>query len=104
MANVICGTESRVSINITNLDNAKLSDCDFTATFYTTDKENNKYVVNKAQMAKRDDDTYVCVVDTGFIGVGRILVEILLFVPDVLCSDGNRKEIVRSATDITVIA
>lgn len=99
----IIGSEIKIKINVTDIDVCKFSATQFEAKFYTTNINTNCYTIQKDQMTKIDDDTYICIVDSSITGLGVLNMQLTIYIPDDTCADGQRTEILREVTDVKII-
>lgn len=98
----VIGSEVKLKLNVTNIDNHKFDETDFTCKFYTHDIA-NCVTIDKEQMVRIDRDTYVCIVDSNITGPGILRLDLTMYVPDEDCADGRRTEILRGITDVNII-
>ena len=88
----IVGTQIKFALSLSLPGGLTMDEVDFSATFYTV--TNRCVAIGKGDMSRQDDGTYVCVVDTGTLGAGRIKCEVEALLPDSSMPDGKRKEVV----------
>ena len=98
----IIGSEIKIKINVTDIDVCKFSATQFEAKFYTANI-NRYHIIQKEQMTKIDDDTYICIVDSSITGLGVLNMQLTIYIPDDTCADGQRTEILRETTDVKII-
>lgn len=103
MEPVTLGTEARVLIKVIDISNVRLEDCQFACKFYCNDKENLNQIICREQMMQVDEDSYIAFVDSSLVGLGRLRVDMLLFIPDASAPSGNRQEPLETITDIEIV-
>lgn len=96
----VIGTELKIKINVKPIDNIHLSDCSFSCIFFINTSKT--VVLDKSQLLKVDDDTYIALLNSEDLGVGTIKMTINIKVPDSDFSDGYRTEIETVCTGITI--
>lgn len=94
------GTELKVNVHIDEVDGIKMSDMDFTCTFFIYPQRNE--IIEKSSMVKADEENYVAIVDSSKLGKGLIQCKIAVDIPDSDFPDGFRKEIVTVPTGIYI--
>jgi len=103
MEQVTLGTEARILIKVIDITGVRLEDCQFACKFYADDKENLNQILAREQMMQVDEDSYIAFVDSSLVGLGRIRVDMLLFIPDASAPSGNRQEPLETITDVEVV-
>lgn len=89
----VVGTELKFALSLSLPGSLTMDDVDFTASFYIY--QGRSVDVPKAEMAKQDSDTYICVVDSSRLrSGGEVKCQVEVQVPDSACTDGIRTEIV----------
>lgn len=99
------GTILKIAVTADVGDDTHLSDndVDFECTFYPENRHSQKMTFKKSEMYMIGDDTYVAVVDTSIIGVGKYYCLLNVWIPDADVESGFRKESVRFPTGINVV-
>lgn len=106
---VYLGTDLKLKVSIAAMDGKHMSDYDFDIEAYCN--ENSVVTASKrgdslTNLAKieGDNDSYLALIDTSAIGVGRLKCRVVAYIPDALFSDdGLRTEIDVVDTGITII-
>lgn len=99
---VVSGTELKFALALDLPSPLTMDGVDFRATFYIY--RNRAVTIEKADMVRGEEGTYVVVLDTTPLGSGgtiRCQVEVEL--PDSDCADGVRTEIIKLDTNQMVI-
>jgi hypothetical protein len=96
----VLGTELKLKVNVSPIDDKPLSQCDFYCTFFTNSSK--KLELHKSKMHKVDDDTYIALIDSKDLGLGTIKMTIKVLVPDSDFINGYRTEIETISTGITI--
>lgn len=97
----ISGTEIKLNIHIDPLGQLHMADYPFECKFYVFPKKS--ITVSKDDMAKIDDDNYVCLVDTTELGIGRLHMTLTAQIPDSDFNNAMRKEVACVDTGIEII-
>lgn len=99
---IFLGTELKLNINIAPMGVVSMKDYDFNIDVYT--QTSNKHVIiEKSNTKMADKDSYVVIIDTEEIGVGRVMCKVTAFLPDGDFKDRNRKEIAVVDTGISIV-
>lgn len=99
------GTTLKIAVtaDIGNDKHLSDGDVDFECTFHVEGMLSKKQTYAKSEMTYLDDDTYLAVVDSSKIGVGKYYCLLSVMIPDEDAPDNVRCEKVRFPTYINVI-
>lgn len=111
MDKVILGSEIKISITLDVIDGYDMDYYDFNITLYTACRNNivtaqkiGKYPnCELINLVRKEANTYVVLVDTKLLGVGRIYGSIDAKIPDEDFADGFRNEVAKFLSDIVVV-
>ena len=101
MANVFLGTELKLSISVDPIQGYKFADYDCVVDIYTTPAK--VVSLQKSQLIKVDDNTYIACVETKQLGVGRVKCRVSAFIPDGDFTDKRRTEVCLVDTGINIV-
>ena len=94
------GTELKLNINISPIDNHSMSDYDFKVEVYCS--PSFSITVLKEDAIKVDDNNYIILVDTMALGTGKVKLKVTAYIPDDDFSDYLRTEVAYVNTDIVI--
>lgn len=93
------GTEVKISVTL-ECGGLTMDAMDFACDFFTS---SSKVVhLDKSEMTREDEKTYVAVVDTAGMASGSIQMKVRAIIPDSDCPDGKRTEIATVDTEIEI--
>lgn len=101
---VVLGTEFKLSVNITGIDGLNLNDFDFDIECYTSPIR--KIIYKKGDFDvnfTEDPNTCIINVDSVKLGVGKVKIRVIAYLPDTTFLDGFRTEIEVVDSGITII-
>lgn len=110
MSKVILGTELKLNINIDPIGNYTMADYDFDITLISgTMKKQSKTYSKKGGaldngLKQVDKNNYIVAFDTRAVGVGKLMVQVVAYIPDTdFVDDQTRTEIVEMETGIQIV-
>lgn len=101
--NSVKGTEFKVNINMTPIDNRHMSDIEWECLVFT-ETSHKTLTINKREAIKVDRDNYIIRIDSNVCGAGKYYVTLTAYVPDEDFIDGIRTERRTMFTGITIDA
>ena len=96
----VIGTELKIRINVKPIEGIRLSECNFTCSFYATPSKT--ITLTKDELIMIDNDTYLALINSEDLGVGAIKMNIKILVPDEYFPNKVRTEIDTVNTGITI--
>jgi hypothetical protein len=99
------GTTLKIAVTADIGNDKHLADGDinFECMFHVDGMSSKKQTCTKEEMIYLDDDTYMAVVDSANIGVGKYYCLLTVWIPDEDAPDNIRVEKVRFPTNINVV-
>ena len=96
----VVGTKIKPIISVDPIGGIHLSECDFKCKFYNS--RGRTVYLDKEELLKKSDDSYVARLDSNDFGPGSIMVTVTIQVPDPDFDDGLRTEVVSLWTGATI--
>lgn len=94
------GTIIKAIVSIELPSRLTMDNVDFNCKFYVA---NNSLTIKKTEMIRKDENHYICFIDTGIIGSGDIRLITTAYIPDADYKDGVRKEIEKTDVGIKIV-
>jgi hypothetical protein len=89
------GSDIKILIEAELPDDLKMLDVDFTVVVYNNDLKDKKKTYAKSECIPTVDGSYVVLVNSEELGIGRYLVRATFQIPDTDYQSGTRKEVVK---------
>ena len=87
------GDDVKVKITVDLPDGMRMQDVPFTVTVININEKNKTKVYDKAECLLADDGSYVVLVDSTLLGIGRYMARVLFRIPDADYESGYRKQV-----------
>lgn len=102
MEDIIRGTDLKFNLHVEPLDGVSMEDYDFSVQAYCGQKRRS-YTVDKADCYKEDADNYTVEIDTTPLDLGRLTIDVTVYLPDYKMPDSIRTEVLRFDTGLNII-
>lgn len=96
------GSQLKILVEAELPDELKMQDVDFTVVVYNNDEKDKTKTYQKADCILTIYGTYVVLVDSTDLGIGRYLCKLTVDIPDSDYPSGYRKEVVKINPHVTV--
>lgn len=98
----IIGSDIKIAVDADLPDELTMEDVNFTVTVINNSKKDTSATYQKADCILTTDGSYVVLVDSETLGIGRYLAKATFFIPDTDYPGGTRKEVVRINPHVVV--
>ena len=100
---ITIGSDAKVEFTADLPDGLKLSDVDFGLKVINVSEKDVSEDYTKADcIIKNDGESYVALIDTETLGVGRVMLQLTVHIPDTDYPTGTRKEVIKINPHIAI--